>query len=104
MKAIGCTRSLLPTFNICLEYFELFKTAQSISANCQILLLKLDFEHERFIIWGEKHGIDDNTNDSQDSGPDNSPTNKLKLVTDVLNQIETIFKDSGTLYDKYGVK
>jgi hypothetical protein len=104
MEAIGCTLAVLPIFSLCLEYFEYFKTAQSLSADCQILLLKLDFEHERFIIWGEKHGIGNDTNGTQDSGPANWTTDKLKLVKDALNLIEALFKDSRTLYDKYGVK
>ena len=104
MEAIGCTLAVLPIFSLCLEYFEYFKTAQSLSADCQILLLKLDFEHERLIIWGEKHGIGNDANGIQDCGPDNWTTNKLKLVKDALNLIEALFKDSRALYDKYGVK
>src|SRR5271169_4600629 len=104
MEAIGCTLAVLPIFSLCLEYFEYFKTAQSLSADCQILLLKLDFEHERFIIWGEKHGIGNDANGIQGSGPSNWTTNKLKLVMDALNLIEALFKDSRALCDKYGVK
>lgn len=104
MEAIGCTLAVLPIFSLCLEYFEYFKTAQSLSADCQILLLKLDFEHERFIIWGEKHRIGIDANGVQDSGPDNWTTDNLNLVKDALTLIEALFKDSRALYDKYGVK
>jgi hypothetical protein len=105
MKTTGCTLSVVvPIFNLCLEHFENFKTAQSFSADCQILLLKLDFEYERFIIWGEKHGIKTDANDSQDSELDNSITSKLMQAKHALNVIEAFFKDSWTLYDKYGVE
>jgi len=102
MEAFGLAVSVFPIFSLCLEYFEYFKTAQSVSADSQILLLKLDFEHERFVIWGEKHGIGNNTNGTQDPGLDDSPT--LKLVKSALGLIESLFKDSKALYDKYGVK
>lgn len=54
MEAAGVVMGIVPLFFSCLQYFELFKTAQSITFDSQILLLKLDFEHERFIIWGDK--------------------------------------------------
>jgi hypothetical protein len=100
MEAIGVTLSVLPIFSVCLEYFQYFKTAQSFSFDSKILLWKLDFEHERFLIWGEKHGGSYNEKDSQSSGPDN---NKHLLVEDALTLIAELFKNSTVLHDKYGV-
>jgi hypothetical protein len=101
MEAIGITLSVFPIFSLCLEYFQYFKTAQSLSFDCQILFLKLDFEHERFVIWGEKHGIREDTNSFESNSLHN---NKSLLVRDALILIEALFKNSTVLYDKYGVK
>ncbi|EPE30419.1 hypothetical protein GLAREA_03386 [Glarea lozoyensis ATCC 20868] len=91
MEAIGVTLSVLPIFSVCLEYFQYFKTAQSFSFDSKILLWKLDFEHERFIIWGEKHGCSFGEKDSQSSGPDNK---KRLLVENALTLIAELFKNT----------
>src|SRR4051812_21430084 len=104
MEAIGLALAVVPIFSICLQYFEYFKTAQTLSLDCQLLLIKLDFEHERLIIWGENHGLPLGTvsKRAEESGDIISPT--IKLVKEALGHIETLFTDTRTLHDKYGVR
>lgn len=86
----------LGVFNLCLEYFQFFKTAQSWSSDCQILLIKLDFEHWRFILWGEKHITSDDW--------DTLDQRLIHLVAQALGKIQSLFEDGKLLHEKYGLK
>ncbi|KAK4208738.1 prion-inhibition and propagation-domain-containing protein [Rhypophila decipiens] len=98
MEPISLTLSVIPLFHSCIQYFQLFKTAESASSDIQVLLFQLDCHHEDLNIWGEKHGIFDGT------GP---PVPVPKEVSDrletALGLLESLFKDSHALRERYGI-
>jgi len=103
-EPIGLGLGILPIFSTCLEYFHLFKAAQSSTFDCQVLLLKLDFEHERFIIWGEKHGVfQDIEPRSHEPDPDLGRHVNYQKVMEALRLIKALFENAENLSSLYGV-
>jgi hypothetical protein len=86
MEPISFTVGILPLFSVCLEYFEYFKTAQSLPYDLEILMLKLDLEHERFVAWGEINGFSKTRNDDQNPILDNQQ--KTDLIKRGLESIQ----------------
>ncbi|KAE9362631.1 hypothetical protein N431DRAFT_490391 [Stipitochalara longipes BDJ] len=101
-STIRLALGVAPLFSICLEYFEYFKTAQSLSADVEILLLKLDFEHERFIAWGEANGISKTLDEGQN--PDLVVPSKSDLIKRSLKSIQALFEDGKKLQSDYGLR
>jgi hypothetical protein len=102
ISGIGLVLALAPLFSICLEYFECFKTAQSLSVDFEVLLLKLDFEHERFIAWGEANGISKTADEGRNPELDFPP--KANLIKRSLESIQSLFEDSKKLQTEYGLR
>src|SRR2546423_5341841 len=101
----GLTLGILPIFSVCLEYFHLFKAAQSSTFDSQVLLLKLDLEHERFIIWGEKHGMFHVVHEprNRELEPDLSRHGNYQKVMEVLRLLKELFENAEKLNSPYGV-
>jgi hypothetical protein len=102
MEPISFTVGILPLFSVCLEYFEYFKTAQSLPYDLEILMLKLDLEHERFVAWGEINGFSKTRNDDQNPILDNQQ--KTDLIKRGLESIQSLFENSNRLQTDYGVR
>ncbi|RTE78958.1 hypothetical protein BHE90_006573 [Fusarium euwallaceae] len=102
MEPIGLALAVLPAFSVCLEYFQLYKTAKATSFDSQILLFKFDCEHENFIIWGEKHGVLKPSGD-QDRNPELDSPDKAEKISKALELIQTLLSDAKALRDTYGV-
>ena len=102
ISGIGLALGIVPLFSVCLEYFEYFKTAQSLLSDFEVLLLKLDFEHERFIAWGEVNGISKTIEEGRNCELDNPQ--KADLIKRSLESIQSLFKNSERLQTKYGVQ
>jgi len=94
---------ILLIFKVCLDYFDYFKTATYLHSDCQILLLKLDFEHERMIIWGEKHGIFSTIGDAHYNPELDNPQISNRL-SKALGLINLLFSNGERLKSQYGVK
>ncbi|KAJ3545091.1 hypothetical protein NM208_g2684 [Fusarium decemcellulare] len=102
MEAVGLAAGILPIFTLCLDYFQLYKTAQASSDDSQILLYKLDCEHESFLIWGEKHGVFDEQK-TMEMNPGQDQRDKTAKVTTALNLIHGLLSDAEKLRERYGV-
>jgi hypothetical protein len=98
MEPISFTIGIVPLFQSCLKYFQLFKTAQSTALDIQVLLFQLDCHHEDLIIWGEKH---DFFNEIQPQAPRSEDV--FSRLETALRLLETLFKDSSALHERYGV-
>ncbi len=59
------------------EYFQYFKSAQSLSVDLGLLVLKLDIKHERIIAWGEANSILKMVDEGRNPGLDLLSTNDL---------------------------
>ena len=102
MEAIGLLLGLAPLFSICLEYFDYFKTTQTLCEEFELLLLKLDLEHERFIAWGEANGISKPADEGRNPELDSPP--KAKLIQRSLEAIRSLFENSKKLQAEYGLR
>ena len=102
---VSLVLGILPIFSVCLEYFHLFKTAQSSAFDGQVLLLKLDLEYERFIIWGEKHGMFDVINEphNRELKPNLSRHGNYQKVMEALGLIKELFGNAENMNSRYGV-
>ncbi|KAF5684773.1 heterokaryon incompatibility protein het-6 [Fusarium denticulatum] len=102
MEAFGLTAGILPLFKTCLDYFQLYKTAQASERDTRILLYKLDCEHERFIIWGEKHGaFEEHPYEEGHIAPGLS--DKVPQIEEALKLIRELLSDAEELRGRYGV-
>ncbi|KAH0536310.1 hypothetical protein FGG08_006803 [Glutinoglossum americanum] len=99
---IGIVLGLAPMFSVCLEYFQYFKSAQSFSVDLELLILKLDIEHQRMIAWGEANGILKTADESRNPGLDLPSTNDL--IKKCLSSIQSLFRDSKKLQEYYGLQ
>lgn len=98
MEPISFAVSVIPLFHSCLQYFQLFKTAESASLDVQILLFQLDCHHEDLIIWGEKHGVFDEIQPRV-----SMPEEVFSRLETALRLLEALFKDTHALRERYGV-
>ncbi|KAF4446600.1 prion-inhibition and propagation-domain-containing protein [Fusarium austroafricanum] len=101
-EAFGLAAGILPMFKLCLDYFQFYKTAQASTVDSQILLYKLDCEHESFNIWGEKHGVFEEE-DSEKRNPELDHPNRRPKITTALKLIHGLLSDAEALRERYGV-
>lgn len=99
---VGIVLGLAPLFSVCLEYFQYFKSAQSLFVDLELLVLKLDIEHERIIAWGEANGILKTVDNGRNPNLDLPPKNDL--IERGLISIQSLFGDSKNLQERYGVQ
>jgi hypothetical protein len=96
MEPISLVVGVVPLFQSCLQYLQLYKTAQSASADVQHLLFQIDCYHEDLILWGERHGFFGETHAQV-------PRDVHGRIETALRLLEALFKDSRRLREHYGV-
>ncbi|KAI9783540.1 MAG: hypothetical protein M1839_003710 [Geoglossum umbratile] len=74
----------------------------SFSVDLELLILKLDIEHERMIAWGEANGILKTADESRNPGLDLPSTNDL--IKRGLSSIQSLFRDGKKLQEYYGLQ
>ncbi|KAF2269537.1 hypothetical protein CC78DRAFT_612488 [Lojkania enalia] len=87
-------------FSSCVDAFTYFKTAQRADEDVEILLLKLDIERTRLLVWGNEIGMF--TVNQQHSKLHNKEI--VTLLAQILGQIEKLLTDSETLRSSYGLR
>jgi hypothetical protein len=87
-------------FSSCVDAFTYFKTAQRTDEDVEILLLKLDIEKTRLLVWGNEVGIF-NVN-LQHSKLHEEGT--VTLLERILDQIKRLLTDSERLRASYGLR
>ena len=98
--AIGAV-ALASLFSTCLECFDYFKAAQSLSSDLEILVNKLDCQKERLLTWGDLIGISKTAEEGRVADLD---TPKGELVKRCLNSITSLCSDAEKLQKNYGVQ
>ena len=103
-EALGAV-GLAALFSTCVECFGYFRAAQTMERDSDILLVKLDIEKTRLLIWGDKVQILGDV----DSGlslllqtPSTSDSLRITLGNTLLS-IKRILTDSDKLVQKYGL-
>ena len=99
MDPISLTLSVVTLFKTCIDGFEYFKAASELKRDFEVLLVKLDFEQERLLVWGDvvgigKAGVDDFEEDILHSD----------LTKRCLTSIKNLMEDTVALKSRYGVR
>ena len=99
MDAISVTLGVVALFKTCIDSFEYFKAASELNRNFEVLLVKLDFEQERLLVWGDVIGIGK-------AGIENLEENALHsdLAKRCLASIKNLLEDTVALKSRYGVR
>lgn len=87
-------------FTSCIDAFNYFKFYQGATRDIEVVLLKLDIEKARLLIWGENVGI-------LSANPRDSPLlnqGTAELIKRILGMIQDLLTDSEKLRTLYGVR
>jgi hypothetical protein len=87
-------------FTSCIDAFSYFRLYQDATRDIEVVLLKLDIEKARLLIWGENVGI-------LSANHRNSrllDERMAELIKQILIQIQELLTDSETLRTSYGVR
>ncbi|KAL8791869.1 MAG: hypothetical protein Q9195_005531 [Heterodermia aff. obscurata] len=99
MDAISVTLGVAALFKTCIDSFEYFKAASALNRNFEVLLVKLDFEQERLLVWGDEIGI---------GKADIDDPEEIALHSDLtkrcLANIKNLLGDTEALKSRYGVR
>ncbi|KAI4278546.1 MAG: hypothetical protein L6R38_005235 [Xanthoria sp. 2 TBL-2021] len=102
MEAAGLSIGIAALFTTCVQCFEYFKAATTLQADFEILLLKLEIEQERFLVWGEDTGI--GNSDWDENSLFNGDPKRQDLVRRCLDAIRGLLDNAEDLKSKYGVQ
>lgn len=92
--------SLATIFKACIDCFELYKAAEDCEESLKTILVELDCEKERLLIWAEAIGLV-----QLESGRRHPDIEKHeKVVKAALEQILNLFNDATKLKERYGVQ
>lgn len=103
VEPISLTIAITTLFTACIECFEYFKAAKGFEQHFEVLLVKLEYQQERLLVWGDLAGI---CNEKQHSvGPISESEHKRQDLTErCLDSILGLLKDAETLRTKYGLR
>lgn len=102
MDPISLSIGIAALFTTCIECFEYFKAAKGFKQNFEVLLVKLEYQQERHLVWGDLVGI--GTGGFHNLGPDLENNEKAQDLTKrCLISIQHLLKDTEILKSKYGV-
>jgi len=100
---IGLAASLITlaaVFKACIDSFELYKAAEDCEESLKTVLVELDCEKERLLIWAEAIGLV-----QIESGKRHADIEKHeKVIKAALEQIRNLLDDATKLQERYGVK
>jgi hypothetical protein len=94
--------ALASLFSICIECFDYFKAGQALEEDFELLLVKLDVEKTRLLIWGNAVGILKSEGEGRVSELNNSQ--KLELVGRCLESIKSLLSDTDKFQNLYGLR
>ena len=92
--------ALASLFSTCVECFDYYKASQTFDEDYEILLVKLDLEKTRLLIWGDHVGIVK----AEDEGRSPELRTHGSLVKKTLEQIKNLLADADKIQDHYGLQ
>ncbi len=103
MEPISLGIGIAALFTTCIECFERFKTAKGFEQNFEVLSVKLEYQQERLLVWGDLLGI--GTRGCSDLDPIlENDFNIQDLTKRCLASIRNLLKDTEKLKSKYGLR
>ena len=98
MDGISLSIGIAALFTTCIECFEYFKAASDLRRNYEVLLVKLEIQQERLLVWGDVVGIGSDELYSVEKDKSLSDLTKRCLST-----IRSLMQDTETLKSRYGL-
>lgn len=92
--------TLAALFSKCIDCFSYFKAAQNCSAEAEMLLVKLDCEKARLLVWANTVGI--LHTDDQGRYPQLADSEQEILIRRCFDQIISLLTDAQKLQAEYG--
>lgn len=102
VEPISLSIGIAALFTACIQCFEYFKAATTLREDFEILLLKLELEQERLLIWGENLGI--GGQDWSEVQMFKGDSKRQNLSRRCLHTIKTLLQDAETLKITYGLQ
>lgn len=102
VEPISLSIGIASLFSTCVECFDYFKAAQSLAEDLKILLVKLDIEKTRLLIWGNAVGILKVDENARAAGL-RDPV-KVEVIEKCLHQVKELFLGTDKLQKTYGLK
>src|SRR4051794_64066 len=93
--------ALASLFSTCVECFEYFRAGQDLEESLEILLVKLDLEKTRLLIWGNAVGI---LKEDEARAIELSNATKIESIRRCLECIKLLLSNAGKLQDSYGLR
>ena len=103
VEPISLSIGIATLFTTCIDCFEYFKVAKGFEQQFEVLLVKLEYQQERLLVWGDLAGV---CNEKQDSDRPvlESELKRQDLTKRCLSSIRNLLKDSENLKTKYGLR
>ena len=103
VEPVSLSIAIATLFTTCIECFEYFKAAKGFEQHFEVLLVKLEYQQERLLVWGDLAGV---CNEKRcDVKPISESEHKRQDLTKrCLDSIHRLLKDTETLKSKYGVR
>ena len=102
IEPVSLSIGIAALFTTCVQCFEYFKTATNLRPDYNILLLKLELEQERLLVWGEGVRIGDQ--DWSEETTFDGDNNRQNLARRCLITVKTLLEDAEALKSIYGVQ
>lgn len=102
VEPISLSIGIAALFTTCIQCFEYFKAATTSRRDFDILLLTLELEQERLLIWGEVIGI--GSKDWSEELTFKGDSKRQDLARRCLDTIKSLLEDAEGLKSTYGVQ
>ena len=102
VEPISLSIGIAALFTACIQCFEYLKAATALREDYEILLIKLELEQERLLIWGEDLGI--GGQDWSEVQMFKGDSKRQNLSRRCLHTIKTLLQDAETLKITYGLQ
>jgi Prion-inhibition and propagation len=96
--------ALAGLFSTCVECFDYFIAAKSFREDLEILLVKLDLEKTRLLIWGNSVGVLRTRDEPEGRVAELDDVPKVQLITRCLNGVKSLLSDADKLQGRYGLQ
>jgi len=101
VEPISLTIGIAALFSTCIECFDYIKAAQSLEEDLERLLVKLDLEKTRLLIWGNAVGVLKDVPEERTPGLDDPI--KVDSISGCLKCIKSLLSDADKLQKEYGL-
>jgi hypothetical protein len=94
--------ALASLFSTCVECFEYFSSAKDLEEDFEILLVKLDLEKTRLLIWGNAVGV--LKADGEGRIIELNDAKRVELIGRCLESMKNLLSDTDRLQSVYGLQ